>query len=121
METNELVNEFLMDKFRKEAKQKFRFGMGENDEYPGYDKEKHLSRCESLSIQNVECDLLCGCYSCYTRDDSFEMTAHVGCGCGVEMRWIYGWMYDLPDFITELDDYKDAMAKCYHDDGYCEC
>jgi hypothetical protein len=41
------------------------------------------------------------------------MSAHVGCDCGVEMRWRYGYMYDLPDFIEELDEYK-ASQDCYH-------
>ena len=119
METNDLVNEFLIEKFRKEAKQRFRFGMGKDDEFPGYDKEKHLSRCETLSVQNVECGWECVCYSCYTRDDAFEMTAHVGCECGVEMRWVYGYMYDLPSFIEELDGYKQLSEVCNHDDGCC--
>ena len=121
METNDLVNEFLLDKFRKEAKQRFRIGVGKNDERPGYDKEKHLSRCDTLQVSNVECSIECGCYSCYTRDDSFEMTAHVGCDCGVEMRWVYGYMWDLPDFITELDEYKNMERDCYHENDCEEC
>lgn len=117
METNELVNEFLIEKFRKEAKQSFRIGMGKDDELPGYDKEKHLARCESTAVQVTDCGWECGCYSCYTRDDSFQMSAHVGCDCGVEMRWNYGYFWELPDFIEELKQYD----HCRHDNDceYC--
>ncbi|AZU97200.1 hypothetical protein SEA_GILSON_143 [Streptomyces phage Gilson] len=114
------MNEFLLDKFKREAKQRYRIGFAREDELPGYDKEKHLANCETTSIRSAECEWSCGCYSCYTRDDSFDMSAHVGCDCGVEMRWRYGYMYDLPNFITELDEYKNNEV-CSHSDDceYC--
>lgn len=122
METNELVNEFLLEKFKSEARLSFfdRYNYKNGFISEGYDKEKHLVECKTISIRNAECEWSCGCYSCYTRDDSFEMSAHVGCDCGVEMRWRYGHMYDLPDFIRELDEYKENEV-CSHSDDceYC--
>jgi hypothetical protein len=117
METNDLVNEFLLEKFRKDMQRVYRIEVG-GYEVPGYDKEKHLVKCETTSIRNVECGWSCGCYSCYTRDDYFEMSAHVGCDCGVEVRFRYGYMYNLPEFIEELDEYKRLSEICEHED--CE-
>ncbi|AVD99336.1 hypothetical protein SEA_BILLNYE_163 [Streptomyces phage BillNye] len=120
MTTNELVNEFLFEKFKEQAREQYRvWNFDKDDILPGYEKHKHLVDCETTAIKNAECDLECGCYSCYTRDDSFAMTAHIGCDCGVELRFVYGYMWNLPDFITELDEYKEAMAKCYHDGDCC--
>lgn len=120
MTTNELVNEFLFEKFKEQSRDLYRtWNFDKDDILPGYEKHKHLVDCETTTIRNAECDLECGCYSCYTRDDAFEMTAHIGCDCGVELRFVYGYMWNLPDFITELDEYKETMAKCYHDGECC--
>ena len=101
METNEMVNKFLIEKFKEDSKRII------GCDFKGYDKQKHLVDCESIVVKTAECEWSCGCYSCYTRDDVFDMTAHIGCDCGVEVRFCYGSMYNLPDFIQELDEYNE--------------
>ncbi|HEY6020049.1 MAG TPA: hypothetical protein VIY48_09150 [Candidatus Paceibacterota bacterium] len=46
----------------------------------------------------------CGCYSSYTRDDTFEITALIKTKSR-EIQFSYGNWGDFPSLITDLDEY----------------
>lgn len=80
--------------------------------YPEYDKNKHGEPSE-ISVTSADAGWDCYCYSSYTRDDQFELTAIIKTRAGnVEFR--YGRWGDFPDFIEELDEYRNGN-ECYYE------
>lgn len=116
MNSEEMVNEFLIKKFQKEGPIRWRHY---TEEMPGFEKEKHLVECSSITVEVVDCGWDCGCYSCYTRDDSFDMAAHLVCEHDVRVRWNYGSLSDIPSFIKELDEYR--QNNCRHNNECENC
>lgn len=87
-EIDDKVNEWMLEKFLGSSK---------------YDKAKH-GTIKNLHVLSVDMGWECGCYSEWTREDTFELTARFTGDKG-EFNWSYGYWADLPRFITELDDY----------------
>jgi len=78
-----------------------------------YDKAKH-GAAKSIKVMLVDMGWECGCWSEWTREDSFEMVGKfVGERGG--FTWKYGRWGDLPTFIEELDAYQDR--DCPYDEG----
>lgn len=55
----------------------------------------------------------CGCYSSWTRDDSFEITALIKTKSR-EVQFVYGRWSEFPDIITELSEYINNN-ECYYE------
>jgi hypothetical protein len=90
---DEMINDWLLEKF---------FWSGQ------YDKAKH-GTIKSVKVLSVDMGWDCGCYSEFTRDDSFELTGRFTSDRG-EFTWAYGRWGDLPTFIEELDAYQDRYC-----------
>lgn len=54
----------------------------------------------------------CGCYSSWTRDDDFRVTAKLATKGG-NTEFTYGRWVDFPQFIEELDEYINRT--CYYE------
>jgi hypothetical protein len=85
---DEQVNAWLLEKFLNSS---------------DYDKSVY-GTAESIKVVTVDMGWECGCYSSWTRDDSFEMVAKFGSDSGT-FEWRYGYWADFPSFITDLDEY----------------
>lgn len=96
---DELVKSWLLEKF---------LWSGE------YDKSKH-GTIKSLRVLSVDTGWECGCYSEFTRDDSFVLTGRFTGSVG-EFTWGYGRWADLPSFIRELDDYANGFDCAYEEE-----
>lgn len=99
-----------------------------DDQVNGWLKEKFLQSSDyypatqgdsdQIEVVRAEGSWECGCYSEYTRDDSFILTATLKGSNGREFTWNYGYWSSLPDFITELDEYIDGNDCRYAEDDY---
>lgn len=103
--------------------------MSEIDEQiKGWLKEKFLASLdyhpetqggpEYIEVVTVDTGWECGCYSEFTRDDSFVLTARLKASNGREFGWRYGYWGDLPSFIRELDDYINGFDCPYDEEDY---
>lgn len=79
-----------------------------------YDKAKHGS-IKNIRVLSVDTGWECGCYSEWTRDDSYVLTGRFTGDKG-EFIWSYGYWADLPSFIRELDDYINGNDCPYDED-----
>lgn len=68
-----------------------------------------------ITVLQADMGWECGCYSEFTRDDSFEITALIKTKSR-EVRFIYGTWRDFPDFITKLDEYMESTCSYDEDD-----
>lgn len=59
---------------------------------------------DQVTVVTVDMGWDCGCYSSWTRDDTFEVTAKLN-GKGGNFEYRYGYWADFPQFIEELDEY----------------
>jgi hypothetical protein len=96
-----LVNTWAFEKFVEESR-----GSWKDD-----NEWWHLRDCKEVEIVRCEHDWHCGCYSEYTRDDTWEIAIHMECPhLGLKSwllnRWSWG---DLPEIIAELRE-RDAKA-----------
>ncbi len=97
-----------------------------DDQVKGWLKEKFLaSRSYSpetqggpddIEILSVDQYWSCGCYSEYTRDDTFMMAAQIKGADGREFTWSYGVWADIPSFIEELYEYINNNECPYEDE-----
>jgi len=95
------VNSWLKEKFL-ESSYYYPATMGDHDD---------------IEIISADGSWECGCYSEYTRDDSFVLTATISTNGGNKTTtWDYGYWSSLPDFITELDEYIDGNDCRYAED-----
>lgn len=80
-----------------------------------YMEEKHDPRTQgTIEVLSVDTEWECGCYSEYTRDDQFVMTARLrDIDRDHEFDFAYGTWGDLPDMIAEIKDRKDLMSVCH--------
>jgi hypothetical protein len=95
-ETDKLIADWAMAQFRKENPIYF------NDAY----SYAHLHHCDTAVIAVDDMEWSCGCYSEYTRDDYFYMNFVVNCACGFTAKFQLQKSYGLPQFIEELDAFK---------------
>lgn len=86
---DELVEEWLLSKFFEEK----------------YDPVKH-GPADPISVLQVDMDWECGCYSSWTRDDDFVVTAKMQ-GADGEFEYSYGYWGDFPEWLKELDAYRE--------------
>lgn len=75
-----------------------------------YDKSLHGDLID-LMIINIDSGWECGCYSEYTRDDRYMMTATIHTKAG-EVEFPYGSWGDLPKMILELQNMEDLAEVC---------
>lgn len=59
----------------------------------------------------------CGCYSSWTRYDTFEITALIKTKSR-EVQFVYGYWGGFPAMIEELDEYVNNDSCYYKSDGY---
>lgn len=95
--TDELINAWLLEKFLWSGK---------------YDKSKH-GTIRSIKVISVDAGWECGCWSEFTRDDSFVLTGQFESDAG-DFEWSYGTWGDLPQFIEELIEYE--QNNCPYDE-----
>jgi hypothetical protein len=86
---DEHVNEWLKEKFLQSSHY-----------YPAT-----MGEPEDISVLEADMGWECGCYSEFTRDDTFVFRAKIRKGDGTVFEWSYGHWWDLPSFIEELDEY----------------
>lgn len=84
----------------------------------GYDKSKH-GTIKSIKVVSVDMGWDCACWSDWTRDDTFELTAQFESDAG-KFEWTYGRWGDLPTFIEELDEYINGNGCYYESEEYDE-
>ena len=96
-DTDEMVKAWLLEKFLWSGQ---------------YDKARH-GTIGSIRVLSVDMGWDCGCWSEWTRDDSFVLTGRFTSSAG-EFTWSYGRWGDLPQFIEELDEYQKNY--CPYDD-----
>lgn len=99
---DEKINAWLKEKF-----------LGSYDYYP-----QTQGAPEYITVVKADAGWECGCYSEFTRSDSFVMTATLKGANGREFEWRYGRWGNLPDFIQELDEYLYGDNCPYLEDDY---
>lgn len=77
--------------------------------------QSHMSVCPDLKVKPYSCEhgVECGCYSEYTRDDSWYLPATLECPHGKEMS------VTLSDFGHTLPDAVAAIANADYDNFEC--
>lgn len=80
-----------------------------------YMTEKHNPQTQgAIEVLSVDAEWECGCYSEYTRDDQFVMTATLR---DVDRDHIFEYRYgtwgDLPALIESIKDYEDLKSVCH--------
>ena len=75
-----------------------------------YNKALHGNPSDMM-IVNLDSGWSCGCYSEYTRDDRYELTATIRTRAG-NVEFVYGSWGDLPSMIQELQDMEDLADHC---------
>lgn len=94
-----LVKDWILSKFLK--------GDTYSLAYPyGYDETVHGPK-EDITVVAADGEWQCGCYSEYTRDDQFVMTATFMTKSG-HFKASYGRWGDLPVFIEELASFEET-------------
>lgn len=88
IDVDELVNGWLLEKFVEGS----------------YDPETD-GPTDDLRVVSADADWDCGCWSSYTREDTFEMTAQIQTAAGV-VDFKYGQWGDFPQFIEDLEIYR---------------
>jgi hypothetical protein len=75
----------------------------------------HLINCGSTHVSSIDHQWECGCYSEYTRDDSWVVHCRVSCYHNIvtDMR-IELSSYDMPEVLQELADMDEG---CQYDDS----
>ncbi len=79
-----------------------------------YDKVKH-GTIKSIEVLKVDAAWDCGCYSEFTRDDTFRLEGLFKSSSGT-WYWEYGTWGDLPRFIEELEEYDKRGSCPYEED-----
>lgn len=105
MDTDKLISGWALSKF-----------WAESFPEPGYEKERHLQICPTVTAVPMEMGWDCCCYSEYTRDDSFFTMFKIACGCDVIYSYSfynYNTEWDLPEIIRELDEYRSNVSCQY--------
>lgn len=102
---DKMVSGFLVYKFRKAR------AWADN-----HTTEGHLIHCPTTYVSEAEAGWVCGCYSEYTRDDSFDVDATITCECGETTQWCYAGWGDLPAVLKELEEYNNS--ECPWEDFY---
>ena len=100
MSPDELVSAWLITKWIDQSLQNV---------WPGartpYNPAVH-GPVENLKVIAADAAWECGCYSEFTRDDQFILTAKIQTAAGV-IDYDYGCYGQLPDFIDELAEHVD--------------
>ena len=96
MTPDERVNAWLLNKWIEESQNNRRWMRTR------YNPDAH-GPAESLTVITADGDWECGCYSEFTRDDQFILTAKIQTAAG-PITYEYGHYGQLPDFIDELSD-----------------
>ena len=93
MTTDELVNQWALEQFRRETQ----------DWKWDNRMLRHLRECQEAKVVWCHHEWGCGCYSEYTRDDEWRITARLECPHEgkdwqfLEVRW-----GNLPEILEEL-------------------
>lgn len=72
---------------------------------------------DEISVIKADAAWECFCWSDWTRDDTFEVTALLSTRAG-EVSFRYGYWGDFPQFIEELDEYINNNACPYESEEY---
>lgn len=104
-DTDELVKRWLKDKFI------------EGGTFPRYNPVEH-GEPDEVELISSDMGWDCGCYSDYTRDDTFELTGVIKTADGKEVPIRYGRYGDLPQFIEELEAFENNEVCPYEDPDY---
>lgn len=110
MTIDDQVNGWILEKF---------FNAGTHwltGEPRGYDPARHGSK-EAISVVTVDQGWECGCYSSWTRDDTYVLTATIATERG-EYDFRYGTWGDFPSFLEELDEYINGNGCYYESEEY---
>jgi len=83
-----------------------------------YDPKVHGAPGD-VSVITTDVGWICGCYSSWTRDDSFELTARLATRSG-EVDFNYGYWADCPRFIEELYEYINGNDCYYESEEYLD-
>jgi hypothetical protein len=109
IDVDSLVNEWLISKWLESS-------ANEHDyrQFTRYDRSVH-GPVSGLRVVTADADWDCGCYSSWTREDDFVMTAEISTAAGV-VNFEYGRWADFPSFIEELDAYRNNDVCPYERD-----
>lgn len=70
---------------------------------------------DDIEVLSVDTGWACGCYSQYTRDDRFKLEGRLKGANGREFTYVYSQWGDLPQLLTELDEYING-SNCPYDE-----
>ena len=83
----------------------------------GYNPEFHGPK-DGITVVSADAGWECGCYSSWTRDDEYKVTAILQTSNGTQFEFVYGSWGDFPDFIEELGDYIYGNDCYYESEEY---
>lgn len=109
MNADELVSQWVVSDFRRRSEYQHLYGP-----YVSNDEE-HLSRCIDLTFTSHSHEWECGCYSTYTRDDSWSIRGTISCPHGTSIPyWTTAseWDSGLPGVIKEMIDLDGQDFTC---------
>lgn len=110
---DDAVDEFIISKFMSNDG---RLQMYETNNAYRYSYEAD-GRPSDIKVLQADMGWECGCYSSWTREDTFEITALIKTKSR-EVQFIYGTWSDFPDLITELDEYINNSTCYYESEEY---
>lgn len=104
---DDLVNSWIISKFMEGDGRQQQYGNNNAYKY-NYETDGSFN---DITVTSADMGWDCGCYSSWTRDDTFEVTALLKTK-GREVQFVYGTWLEFPDFIQELDEYKNLSDFC---------
>jgi hypothetical protein len=110
---DDAVDEFIISKFMSNDGRLQMYETNNAYRY-SYEADGGLS---DIKVLQADMGWECACYSSWTRDDTFEITALIKTKSR-EVQFVYGTWRDFPDLITELDEYINNDACYYESEEY---
>lgn len=110
---DDMVNSWIVTKFISNE--------GRQVPYSGTPAHRYDGNVDGFfnDITVLEADMgwECGCYSSWTREDDFEITALLQTKTRT-VQFVYGTWREYPDFIQELAEYKNNETCPYEREDY---
>jgi hypothetical protein len=99
LDVDGLVNKWLINKWLTESS-----NPDDYRDFVRYDAAVH-GPVSGLKVSSADADWDCLCYSSWTREDEFVMTAVIATAAG-DVEYRYGRWGDFPSFIEDLDAFR---------------
>ena len=110
---DEAVDQFIISKFMENDGRLQQFEQNNAYRY-SYEADGGPS---DIKVEQADMGWECGCYSSWTRDDDFEITALIKTKSRT-VQFIYGTWRQFPEIITELGEYINNDTCPYEQEDY---